>query len=147
MLVIVPITFKKACDFVRINHRHHKPPLGHKFSLAVADTGVTVGVAIVGRPVSRVLDDGWTLEVSRLCTDGTPNTCSKLYAASWRIGREMGYRRMITYILESESGVSLKAAGWICEGPAGGGNWNSPKRPRINSEHQGLKWRYMVSKN
>lgn len=75
-----------------------------------------MGVAIVGRPVSRHLDDGWTLEVNRLCTDGSRNACSALYAAAWRAARAMGYKRLVTYILESENGASLRAAGWKCVG-------------------------------
>ena len=81
------------------------------------------GVAIVGRPVSRYLDDGLTLEVNRLCTDGTKNACSMLYAAAWRAAQDMGYQRIFTYILETERRVSLHAAGWHCDGPAGGKNW------------------------
>jgi|SRR5690606_38717306 len=87
---------------------------------------------MVGRPVARHLQDGLTLEVNRLCTDGTKNVCSKLYSACWRVARELGYRRLITYILESEPGVSLKAAGWREVGVRGGGSWNSPTRPRVD---------------
>lgn len=123
MLDIVPVTLAEANAFVEQNHRHHGKTVGHKFSVAVADTetGEIVGVAIVGRPVSRHLDNGWTLEVNRLCTDGTKNACSMLYAAAWRAARAMGYKKLITYILDSESGTSLKAAGWKCIGQAGGG--------------------------
>ena len=97
-LDIVPITLAEANEFVKRNHRHHGKVIGHKFSIAVADveTSKIVGVAIVGRPVSRFLDDGWTLEVNRLCTDGTHNACSMLYAAAWRAARAMGYKRVIT---------------------------------------------------
>jgi len=131
-LVVVPTSFEEACAFVRQYHRHHQPPQGHKFSLAVAVDGQVVGVAIVGRPVARYLDDGWTLEVTRLCTDGTANACSKLYAACWRATRELGYRELITYILSSEKGVSLEAAGWKCLGRCGGLSWNTPSRPRVD---------------
>ena len=144
MLAIVPIHFRQACAFIRANHRHHSPPQGHKFSLAVASDGVLVGVAVVGRPIARYLDDGKTLEVTRLCTDGTPNACSKLYSASWRVGREMGYQKMITYILQTEPGTSLLASGWTCEGVAGGGNWNTPRRPRTNSDNQQPKKRFSI---
>jgi hypothetical protein len=144
MLELVPIGFKGACDFIRTNHRHHNPPQGMKFCLAVAIGGQIVGVAVTGRPISRHLDDGRTLEVTRVCTDGTENVCSKLYSASWRVAREMVYKRLITYILYNESGISLKASGWICQAPAGGGNWNKPGRQRTDSKHEGLKWRYSV---
>lgn len=113
-------------------HRHHKPVVGHKFSIGCSDGEKIVGVAIVGRPVARHLDDGWTLEVNRLCTDGTRNACSMLYAAAWRAARAMGYKRLVTYILESESGVSLKAAGWRCVGQAGGLRWTGKRRPEVD---------------
>ena len=129
-LRLKPITFRAACEFIAKNHRHHRPPQGHKFSIAAMEGEVIVGVACVGRPVSRHLDDGWTAEVTRLCTDGSKNVCSLLYAASWRASRAMGYTRLITYILSSESGGSLKAAGWRMVGEAGGGSWNRPKTGR-----------------
>ena len=108
MLEVCPMTLKEANAYVEQHHRHHKPVVGHKFSIGCSDGEKIVGVAIVGRPVARHLDDGWTLEVNRLCTDGTRNACSMLYAAAWRAARAMGYKRLVTYILESESGVSLK---------------------------------------
>lgn len=84
-----------------------------KFCVALADdSGETHGVAIVGRPVARGLDDGWTLEVTRTCTDGTKNANSMLYGAAWRAARALGYRRLVTYTLVEESGTSLRAAGW-----------------------------------
>ncbi|CAN3961044.1 DUF4825 domain-containing protein, partial [Dysosmobacter welbionis] len=98
MLEVCPITLKEANAFVEQHHRHHKPATGHKFSIGCTDGEKIVGVAIVGRPVSRYLDDGWTLEVNRLCTDGTHNACSMLYAAAWRAARAMGYHKLITYI-------------------------------------------------
>ena len=103
---IVPITLKEANAFVSEYHRHHGPVTGHKFSIGLAEGENIVGVVIVGRPVSRYLDDGWTLEVNRLCTDGSRNACSMLYGAAWRAVRAMGYKRLVTYILESESGAA-----------------------------------------
>ncbi len=119
-LEIVPINFDEACDFVKKHHRHHTPPVGHKFSIAVALANDVRGVAISSRPTARHLDDGWTLEVTRLATDGAKNACSMLYAASWRAARAMGYRRMVTFILDTEPGTTLEAAGWKCIGKAGG---------------------------
>ncbi len=142
MLQIVPIEFAEACAFVRLHHRHHRPPQGHKFSIGLSDGERIVGVAIVGRPVARRLDYGWTLEVTRLCTDGTKNACSMLYGVCWRIVREMGYRELITYILDTEKGISLQAAGWICLGRAGGKSWNVPSRPRVDKSPQQLKIKY-----
>src|SRR6185437_14364544 len=100
--------------------RHHLPPNGGKFALAVADETATIrGVAIVAQPVARLLADGWTAEVTRVATDGCPNACSALYGACWRAARAMGYRRLVTYTLASEPGTSLIAGGWKCIGEAG----------------------------
>lgn len=131
-LEIVPISLKDANDFVSEHHRHHKPVVGHKFSIACQKDGVIKGVAIVGRPVARHLDNGVTLEVNRCCTDGTRNACSVLYSSAWRAAKAMGYRKLITYILASESGTSLKASGWKVIGVRGGGSWNTPSRPRVD---------------
>lgn len=132
MLVIQPISQREANAFVQEHHRHHKPPQGYKFAIAVNDGDRVVGVVTVGRPVARMLDDGWTAEVTRCCTDGTKNACSKLYAAAWRAAKAMGYKKLITYILASETGSSLKASGWKVIGKAGGGSWNREKRKRID---------------
>lgn len=136
----MPLSLRAANAFVQEHHRHHRAVQGGKFSLAVTMDGAEaadatprrriVGVAIVGRPVARHLDDGWTLEVTRLCTDGTPNACSKLYAAACRAARALGYTRLITYTLPAEGGASLRAAGWHLVGLRGGGNWNRRNRPR-----------------
>jgi hypothetical protein len=121
-LIVVPLVFAEANAFVCRHHRHLKPMKSAKFSVGVADEeGVIRGVAIVGRPVSRVLDDGWTAEVNRCATDGCPNACSALYGAAWRVARAMGYRKLITYTLQEEGGASLRGAGWKCIGVAGGG--------------------------
>jgi hypothetical protein len=130
---VQPITFKEACAFIRKHHRHHKPPVGWMFGCAVNDGEKVVGVATVGRPVARMLDDGWTLEVNRLCTDGTPHVASKLYAACWRAAKALGYRRLITYTLASESGTSLRAAGWREVYRTKGGSWDTPSRPRVDT--------------
>lgn len=129
MLELTPITLKEANAFVALHHRHHRPVTGHKFSIGCSIRGELVGVAIVGRPVSRYLDDGFTLEVNRLCTTGEKNACSFLYAAAWRAAQAMGYRKIITYTLASESGASLRAAGWKCAGLAGGLRWTGKRKP------------------
>lgn len=131
-LTIVPIFQDEAFAFIAQYHRHHRPPVGSVFQIAASDREKIVGVATVGRPVARHLQDGWTLEVNRLCTDGTANACSMLYAACWRISREMGYRKLITYILNTEPGTSLKAAGWKLIGERGKESWNVPSRPRVD---------------
>ncbi|MGF6444368.1 XF1762 family protein [Paraburkholderia youngii] len=154
MLTIVPISLDEANAFVTAHHRHHGPVAGHKFSIAVADPfsadsiamqePQVCGVAIVGRPVARGNDDGWTLEVNRCCTDGTRNACSVLYGAAWRAARALGYSRLITYTLPAEGGASLRGAGWRLLGVRGGGNWNTPARPRIDTDQmlrgQKLLW-------
>ena len=130
---LVPVSLKAANTFVAEHHRHHKPVVGHKFSIGCALDGRLVGVAIVGRPVSRYLDNGLTLEVNRLCTTGEKNACSMLYAAAARAAKAMGYRKVITYILQSELGTSLKASGFQCEGIAGGLAWNGERKPKTVS--------------
>ena len=122
-MIIVPITLRAANAYVEERHRHHKPSRGHKFSIGLMVDLEIVGVAICGRPVARGSDDGYTLEVSRLCTDGTKNACSKLYGACARVAKEMGYLKIQTYILESEIGTSLKASGWKLEFVTAGGQW------------------------
>lgn len=121
---------------------------GHRFSLAAyLEDGTMVGVAVVGRPVARNAGSpSEVLEVTRLCTDGTPNACSALYAAAARAGKALGYKRIQTYILEEESGISLKAAGWVCEGEAGGGQWkHTDGKPRRTDQPTGKKQRWAKS--
>lgn len=124
---IVPVTFRQAAEYCAEHHRHHGAPQGCKFCIGVQGEDQLVGVAICGRPVSRHLDDGRTLEITRLCTDGTRNACSMLYGRCCRIAKEMGYRKVITYILDSENGASLKASNFICEGVAGGTHWTGKR--------------------
>ena len=134
-LTVVPITFRKACAKVKQWHRHHPPPRGHLFSLAVEDgDGEIRGVAIVGRPTARLSQDGLTAEVTRVATDGCPNAGSALYAACWRAARALGYRRLGTYTQASESGASLRGAGWrvVAQRPPHPG-WDRPCRPRADS--------------
>ena len=135
VLSLVPVTLREANEFVRQHHRHHKPTVGHKFSIGVQEDGRLAGVAICGRPVSRFLDDGCTLEVNRLCTDGAKNACSMLYGAAVRAARAMGYHKVITYILDSECGASLKASGFVCEGPAGGMEWTGRSKPKDSGQY------------
>lgn len=135
MLSLVPVTLREVNEFVHLCHRHHGPTVGHRFSIGVQEDGQLAGVAICGRPVSRFLDDGYMLEVNRLCTDGTKNACSMLYGAAVRAARAMGYRRVITYILDSECGTSLKASGFVCEGPAGGMEWTGRSKPKDSGQY------------
>ena len=128
----VPLTQKQAAEYVAANHRHHKPTRGDVFRIGAEQDGVIVGVIQCGRPSARCLQDGRTLEATRLCTDGTKNACSFLYSAAARVARELGYKRIVTYTLETENGASLKAAGWKLDGMTTGGTWDTPARRRTD---------------
>lgn len=161
MLELTPITQREAIAFIEQNHRTHGRVAGGILHVAVADTertdfildqperfdyadsvGRIVGVAVVGRPVARMLDDGWTLEVTRCCSDGTRNVPSMLYGAAWRAARALGWRKLITYTLPQESGESLRGAGFRCIGAAGGGSWHRSARPRVDTHptQDKLRW-------
>ena len=139
---IIPISLREANEFVKQYHRHHKPVVGHKFSVAASDSGKIVGVAIVGRPVARSLDDGRTLEVTRCCTNGHANACSFLYGTAWRAARALGYTMVVTYILASENGSSLRASGYKVVGKVKGRSWSCPSRPRQDKHPTVDKVRY-----
>ena len=131
-LRIVPCDFPTAVAFVAMHHRHHQPPVGHKFSIGLADNDELVGVAIVGRPVARAYQDGLTLEVTRTAVaESIPNGNSMLYGAAWRAAKALGYRRLITYTQEGESGASLRGAGWrvVAQRKPRPG-WDMPSRRR-----------------
>ena len=134
-LNIVPMELRDANAFVDQNHRHHEHVQGHRFSIGcVCEHSILHGVAIVGRPVARKVNPHLVLEVTRLCTDGTPNACSFLYSASARIGKAMGYAKIQTYILETETGSSLLASGWQFEEFIKGHVWaHTDGKPRKNS--------------
>lgn len=133
MLRLVPVHLAEANAFVARVHRHSAPVLGARFSIAIADERDVRGVAIVGRPIARRLNDGWTVEVNRLATDGVRNGCSMLYGAAWRAARAIGYARIVTYTLDAEGGASLRAAGWsrVADLAATEG-WSRESRPRDN---------------
>ena len=136
------MTFAEAKVFIEEHHRHHPPPRGHIFSIAANDGENVVGVCVVGRPVSRIMQDGWTCEITRMATDGTRNACSFLYGKAWRAAQQLGYKRMITYTLETEPGASLRAAGWVTTKKVIGRSWDTPSRPRVDKHPlQGkLRW-------
>lgn len=127
-LVLAPCELADAKAYIREHHRHHKPPQGHRFSLAAWSGDCLVGVAVVGRPVARNTDQRRIVEVTRLATNGHRNACSFLYGASARAAKALGYRRIQTFILESECGASLRAAGWVKGHTTEGGTWNRPSR-------------------
>lgn len=137
------LEFQTAADFVAEHHRHHTPPVGHLFSIGAFRGEALAGVVIVGRPVSRMRDDGLTAEVTRLCVlESEPNACSFLYGKAARAALAMGYRRIGTYTLKRESGTSLRAAGWTLIGETGGGSWTRPSRLRTDKHptEQKLLW-------
>src|SRR3990167_9250999 len=139
LLELQPIKFQEACDFILLHHRHHLPMQGWKFGIAVNDGQKVVGVIAIGRPVARFLDNGLTLEVTRCCTDGTKNVASMLYSAAWSAVKAMGYKRLITYTLASEKGVSLVAANYKVVGQSKGGSWSCNSRKRIDKHPLGQK--------
>lgn len=142
-LVLQPVTLREARAFVNAHHRHHRAPQGGLFAAAVSRQQVVVGVVIVGMPVARRNDDGFTAEVTRLCAlEREKNVCSMLYAAAWRAARALGYRRLITYTLQTEPGTSLRAAGWKLIGEAGGGSWHREGRPRVDTHPTQTKLRW-----
>lgn len=141
-LFIVPLTLRAARAYVTEHHRHHKAPQGGLFAIGASTEDALVGCVIIGKPVARMNDDGFTAEVTRLATDGSKNACSLLYAAAWRTARGMGYRRLLTYTLVSEPGTSLRAAGWKLIGQTGGGSWSRPSRPRVDEHPLELKLRW-----
>ena len=148
MLEIKPIHLAAARDFVKKYHRHNIPPVGGKFAVACYDDDRLCGVAICGRPVARRLDDGETLEIYRNCTDGTQNACSKLYGTCQRIARDMGYKRVITYTLESENGASLRAANFECCGKCGGKEWTGSRRRDyyVSPKEMKTKWLFITGR-
>lgn len=143
MLKIKPIHLRAANEFVRTYHRHNLPTVGGKFAVACYDNNKLCGVAICGRPTARNADNGQTLEIYRNCTDGTRNACSKLYGASVRIAKEMGYTKVITYILESENGASVKASNFVCEGRAGLTQQTGQRQKKYSVSPAEYKQRYV----
>ena len=141
-LEIRPITLRAANDYVAARHRHNGKTTGHKWSVAVYDGETLCGVAIAGRPIARKLDDGLTIEIRRVCTDGTRNACSILYGACCRVAKAMGYKHLVTYTRQSENGASLRAAGWKYDGPAGGTHWTGQRYEQTEMVLDELKVRW-----
>lgn len=130
-MMIRPITLKAARRVVGEWHRHNKPPVGGLFAVSCVEAGELVGVAIVGRPIARLLDDGVTAEITRVATNGTRNACSMLYGACRKAARALGYQRIITYTLATEPGTSLRAAGFVRDADVEAAEtWSVPSRPR-----------------
>ena len=118
-LEIVPVTQKEAHAFADRRYKQQKRIKGYQFSVGCTDGDRMVGVANVARPASRYMDDGWTLEMTGVCTDGSEDVRLMLYAAAWRAARALGYRKLITYVMDTEPGTGLKMAGWKCIGQVG----------------------------
>lgn len=142
-MIVRPITLRAANAYVEQHHRHHRPARGCVFCVSVWKDDELRGVAIVGRPLARMLQDGLTCEVLRVCTDGTRNACSKLYGVCAKVARALGYERVITYTLPDEGGASLRAAGWTCELDwTGGGTWSRDGRERADEQNTTAKLRW-----
>lgn len=140
------VPFRAACAFIAEHHRHHKPPQGGIVCLGLRDNDQLVGVAVIGRPVARMADDGRTAEITRLCVlADARHAASALLARAKRVAQALGYERVLTYTLPEEGGASLRAIGAICEGPAGGGEWSSPSRPRKAALVPGRKIRWSMN--
>lgn len=136
------MTLRAAREYVNENHRHHKAPQGGLFAVACELDGKVIGCAIVGKPVARMLNDGRTAEITRLCTDGTRNACSFLYRVCVRVARAMGYERVLTYTLDDESGASLRGAAFAVTRKTKAESWNRPVRNRTDkhpTQHK-LRW-------
>jgi hypothetical protein len=148
-LRLVPVNRDQALAFIAAVHRHHDRPQGYKYAVGVANGAYLVAVATAGRPVSRFLDDGWTVEVTRVASDGHPNACSILYGSCWRAAKALGFRRAITYTQDGESGASLRAAGWVVDAELDArGGWDTPSRPREDRGAGGVprrRWRISVA--
>ncbi len=148
-LCLVPTTLRSANAYIAEHHRHHRPARGCISVVSVAEGSRRCGVAVVGRPLARMLQDGFTAEVTRCCTDGTRNACSMLYRAAWRSVKALGYRRLVTYTLLEEGGASLRSAGFTMVGEAGGGRWHRPRCGRVRAdEHpteRKLRWEILAA--
>jgi len=145
---VQPIAFREASAFVRDHHRHHPSPQGWKWGISLTDDAdQIVGVAMAGRPVARMLDNGRTIEVTRVCTLGGPNACSRLYGAARRIAREMGYESIVTYTQLTEPGTSLIAAGWLPVAIVAGQSWDRAQRQRTDRHIvcDRLRWEGIVT--
>jgi hypothetical protein len=146
-LTVIPVSLLQANEFVEAHHRHHKPLRFHKYSIGAAKDGKLIGVVIVNRPVNVAMDDGFTLEVARLCTDGTRNACSFLLSRAAQAAKAMGYQRIQTYTTEEETlksrGASMWASGWLYSHVSKGGTWNHRCRPRTDKHPTGDKLCWM----
>jgi hypothetical protein len=133
-LRIMPIGLRQAREFVQEHHRHHDMPQGGLWALALMRDEDLVGVAIAGRPVSKILQRQGCCEAVRVCVlPGIRNGCSQLYSRVRRVAQAMGYAKTISYTLPSESGASLRGAGFKAVAVTRGGSWNRKARPRIDS--------------
>ncbi|WP_077807255.1 XF1762 family protein [Neoasaia chiangmaiensis] len=144
-MIAFPVKQAQAFAMIDAIHRHHKRPVGWLFGIGARDAeGKVVGVCVVGRPSARRDDDGLTVEVTRLCTDGTRNACSFLYGASWRAARSIGYVRACTFIFPEEGGASLRASGWSLLGTTPGRSWSVPSRIREDKHPLGIKEKWGI---
>lgn len=140
----VRVELAEANEFVWQHHRHHKPVVGHRFSIGAEKDGKLVGCVIVGRPVARQTCQKTVAEVTRLVTDGTPNACSFLYGQAARAAKELGFKAIQTFILPTETGTSLKASGWKLAGSTKMGSWHT-RENRRSDQPEGIKTKWIKS--
>ncbi len=148
-LSIIPVILREANSVVAKWHRHHKPVVGHRFSLgAVNGEGVLVGVCICGRPIARLSDQRLSLEVLRVATNGEKNVCSFLLGAASRVAKEMGFSEIHTFTLESEGGASLRAVGWESRTGTHGQGWDSRNGRNVDCKNESkTKWFKMLNQH
>ncbi len=144
-LCIIPMTIGEAKSFVGQHHRHRKHVTGALFAVGVAEGETVRGVGIAGRPTARGLQDGWTVEIIRVCTDGARNACSMIYGALRRAAIALGYKRIVTYTLTTENGASLRAAGYRVMADVRGRSWSCRSRPRVDRNPAQAKLRWEVA--
>lgn len=131
-LTATPMTRDQANAYIVAHHRHHGRVSGHRFIIGAERDGTLVGVMVAGRPRARMIEQYRHAEVSRLCSAGEKNVCSFLYSRAARIAREWGFSSIFTAILASETGHSLKAAGWVFAYMTTGGSQDRPSRRRVD---------------
>lgn len=142
-LRLCPTTLRAANAYIRAHHRHSAPVAGCVAVVSVTDdSGLTRGVGVLGRPVARMLADGQTAEITRVCTDGAPNACSMIYSALTRAAAALGYGRVVTYTHADEPGTSVIAAGYRVAAAVRGHSWDRPsrRRPLGGDDADKLRW-------
>lgn len=122
-LQLVPLSQRQARAFITEHHRHNGAPQGDVIRVGLELDGTLIAVGTAGRPVAAGLQDGTTLEITRICTQGHDSACTRLYGALTRAAKALGYTRAITYTLASEPGASPRAAGFTATAAIPARDW------------------------